>query len=105
MVYGFVKQSGGHARIQSEVGDGTVVRLYLPRAIVDRGGGERRARRRARNCRRGKETILFVEDDPMVRQHTGQQIVGLGYDDDHRRERRRGARAGRERPRSRPAVH
>ena len=35
MVYGFVKQSGGHARIQSEVGDGTVVRLYLPRSIVD----------------------------------------------------------------------
>src|SRR6185436_18109270 len=35
MVYGFVKQSGGHARIQSEVGNGTVVRLYMPRAIVD----------------------------------------------------------------------
>ena len=78
MVYGFVKQSGGHARIQSEVGNGTVVRLYVPRAIVaEVAGGAAPAP--STELPRGKETILFVEDDPMVRQYTGQQIVGLGY--------------------------
>ena len=35
---------------------------------------------RATELPKGKETILFVEDDPMVRQYTGQQIVGLGYE-------------------------
>jgi len=79
MVYGFVKQSGGHARIQSEVGDGTVVRLYMPRAIVDEVAASA-APAHATELPKGKETILFVEDDPMVRQYTGQQIVGLGYE-------------------------
>jgi len=79
MVYGFVKQSGGHARIQSEVGNGTVVRLYMPRAIVDEVAASA-APAHATELPKGKETILFVEDDPMVRQYTGQQIVGLGYD-------------------------
>ena len=78
MVYGFVTQSGGHARIQSDVGIGTVVRLYLPRStaapdVVDAAPAA------PAELPTGKETILFVEDDPMVRQHTGQQIVGLGY--------------------------
>jgi PAS domain S-box-containing protein len=79
MVYGFVKQSGGHARIQSEVGNGTVVRLYMPRAIVDEVAASA-APGHATELPKGKETILFVEDDPMVRRYTGQQIVGLGYD-------------------------
>jgi PAS domain S-box-containing protein len=78
MVYGFVKQSGGHVRITSEVGVGTVVRLYLPRsAEVAASAGAATAA--ARELPRGSETILFVEDDPMVREHTGKQIVGLGY--------------------------
>jgi CheY-like chemotaxis protein len=78
MVYGFVKQSGGHAGIQSAVGNGTVVRLYVPRAI----GAEVAASAApvpSTELPKGKETILFVEDDPMVRQYTSQQIVGLGY--------------------------
>jgi len=79
MVYGFVKQSGGHARIQSEAGDGTVVRLYMPRAIVDEVAASA-APAHTTELPKGKETVLFVEDDPMVRQYTGQQIVGLGYD-------------------------
>ena len=78
MVYGFVKQSGGHARIQSEVGSGTVVRLYLPRAIVAEAAASA-APQTGTELPSGKETILFVEDDPMVRQYTGQHIVGLGY--------------------------
>jgi PAS domain S-box-containing protein len=78
MVYGFVKQSDGHARIYSEVGIGTVVRLYLPRALVA-AVVTNAAPTIAPALPRGDETILFVEDDPMVRQHTGRQIVGLGY--------------------------
>jgi PleD family two-component response regulator len=76
MVYGFVRQSGGHARIYSEVGIGTVVRLYLPRSTA--AGAVTNAVATA-ELPKGSETILFVEDDPMVREHTGRQIVGLGY--------------------------
>jgi len=79
MVYGFVKQSGGHARIYSEVGIGTVIRLYLPRSAVA-GIVTTAAPSLVADLPTGKETILFVEDDPMVRQHTGRQIIGLGYD-------------------------
>jgi CheY-like chemotaxis protein len=78
MVYGFVSQSGGHARIQSEVGAGTVVRLYLPREVSIPAVAEAAAPT-SPALPTGTETILFVEDDPMVRQHTGKQIVGLGY--------------------------
>jgi len=78
MVYGFVKQSGGHVTIDSEVGRGTVVKLYLPRAAAAEEPAET-APPIVRDLPRGNETILFVEDDAMVRQHTGRQIVSLGY--------------------------
>jgi PAS domain S-box-containing protein len=78
MVYGFVKQSGGHARIYSEVGIGTVVRLYLPRSAAATETASL-APAATPELPTGNETILFVEDDPMVREHTGRQIVGLGY--------------------------
>jgi PAS domain S-box-containing protein len=77
-IYGFIKQSGGHVSIYSEVGHGTVVRLYIPRAgspsIVpglQPGGAE--------ELPRGDERILLVEDDKLVREHTESQLVGLGY--------------------------
>lgn len=78
MVYGFVKQSGGHSRIYSEIGVGTVVRLYLPRAEV---GAEVAAVRPkvVSELPRGAETILLVEDDPLVRKHTENQLSSLGY--------------------------
>ena len=78
MVYGFVKQSGGHARIHSEVGSGTVVRLYCRARSRPRSAASA-APATTTELPNGKETILFVEDDAMVREHTGQQIVGLGY--------------------------
>ena len=78
MVYGFVKQSGGHVRIYSEVGVGTVVRLYLPRAAIDGAATDAPAAAPAA-MPTGDETILFVEDDAMVRQHTERQIMMLGY--------------------------
>ncbi|MBN9507599.1 MAG: PAS domain-containing protein [Alphaproteobacteria bacterium] len=76
MVYGFAKQSGGHATIDSEEGEGTVVRLYLPRtreAEIPAAAGEPRA------AHGGSETILLVEDNDLVRVHTEAMLRGLGY--------------------------
>jgi PAS domain S-box-containing protein len=78
MVYGFVKQSGGHVKIYSEVGVGTTVRMYLPRAV---GEGERADETaiapsvEARGC----ETILLVEDSDQVRGLVAAQLQDLGY--------------------------
>lgn len=76
MVYGFVKQSGGHIKIDSEEGRGTTISLYLPR-------GERGAALpnmpAAGGPQRGNETILVVEDDPLVRSYVVTQLEGLGY--------------------------
>ena len=76
MVYGFVKQSGGHIKIYSEVGEGTTVRIYLPRARqpedvetdVDTGP-----------IMGGSETILVVEDDEDVRRTVVDLLSELGY--------------------------
>ena len=79
MVYGFVKQSGGHVQIYSELGKGTTIRMYLPRATDAEaeqsdalGGG-------AGAFRAQGETVLVVEDDPRVRQVTVTRLTGLGY--------------------------
>ena len=78
-VYGFVKQSGGHVRIYSEVGQGSTVKLYLPRLLghkmasqlndadVDLPLGDR------------NELILVVEDEPAVRQFSTDALGELGY--------------------------
>jgi len=77
MVYGFVKQSGGHVKIYSEVGEGTTLKIYLPRVhdsedvaagpeLLDMSGGT--------------ETILVVEDDDEVRATVTELLRDLGYD-------------------------
>jgi PAS domain S-box-containing protein len=76
MVYGFVKQSGGHIKIYSEVDEGTTVRIYLPRARqpedvetdIDTGP-----------ITGGSETILVVEDDEDVRGTVVDLLSELGY--------------------------
>jgi PAS domain S-box-containing protein len=76
MVYGFVKQSGGHVKIYSEPGHGTTIRLYLPRAVeaedveveVDTGP-----------VSGGTETVLVVEDDEEVRATVVEMLGELGY--------------------------
>jgi CheY-like chemotaxis protein len=78
MVYGFVKQSGGHARIYSELAIGTVVRIYLPRSDVPAATAAAR-QRTVSDLPTGEETILLVEDDPLVRAHTADQLKALGY--------------------------
>lgn len=77
MVYGFAKQSGGAVAIESEEGRGTVMRLFLPRSA-----GEAVARTgpvAAPAPARGHETILVVEDDPLVQGYVIAQLGSLGY--------------------------
>ncbi len=77
MVYGFAKQSGGTATIYSEIGIGTIVRLYLPQA---RATAIAQAPSQDETIPRGKgEKILVVEDDPGVRALTILMLEGLNY--------------------------
>jgi signal transduction histidine kinase/DNA-binding response OmpR family regulator len=75
-VYGFVKQSGGHVKIYSEVGQGTTVKIYLPRTRKLQEGLDPVAETDAAG---GSETILVVEDDPGVRAAVVDMLVDLGY--------------------------
>jgi PAS domain S-box-containing protein len=77
MIYGFVKQSHGHARIDSEPGKGTKVRLYLPRHAGPLAEGEVSPMRRAPTGE--GETVLLVEDDSSVRLLIGEVLRDLGY--------------------------
>ena len=77
-VYGFIKQSGGHVKIYSEPGEGTTVKLYLPRlvgATVEEPQHESATPLRST----GAESILVVEDDEDVRTFTADVLRELGY--------------------------
>src|SRR2546423_10696858 len=76
-VFGFVKQSGGHVKIYSEIGHGTTVRLYLPRAQA--GAAEIEERALSEASPRGTECLLVVEDDPDVRAAVVEMVEDLGY--------------------------
>jgi PAS domain S-box-containing protein len=77
MVFGFVKQSGGHIKIYSEEGHGTTVKIYLPRST---GQGQSAADLlSSADVRGGDETVLVVEDDALVRQYVVAQVASLGY--------------------------
>ena len=78
MVFGFVKQSGGHIKIYSEEGHGTTVKIYLPRATgLEQTAAE--AALAAAQVEGGSETVLVVEDDAMVRKYVIAQVESLGY--------------------------
>ena len=77
MVYGFVKQSGGHIKVYSEQGLGTTVKLYLPRAVADADQGIEQHQQAA--LPGGSETILLVEDNELVREQVRMQLESLGY--------------------------
>jgi len=77
-VYGFVKQSGGHVKIYSEVGHGTTVRLYLPRYLQTRGASLEPEQPRLPQGVAG-ETILVTEDDNDVRAYAVDLLRDLGY--------------------------
>jgi CheY-like chemotaxis protein len=76
-VYGFVRQSGGHIRIYSEVGLGTTIKIYLPRLV----GGSLAAEQVVDPsfAGGGSETVLFVEDHEDLRTYTAGVLRELGY--------------------------
>ncbi|HZP79045.1 MAG TPA: PAS-domain containing protein [Pseudolabrys sp.] len=76
MVYGFIKQSGGHVKLYSEEGKGTTIKLYLPRAMLE---SEEAAVRERVTVPGGHETVLVVEDDALVRTYVLAQLKSLGY--------------------------
>jgi PAS domain S-box-containing protein len=76
-VYGIVKQSGGNIWVYSEVGVGTTFKIYLPRAAS--GSEEYRRGAEAEGTAGGRETILLVEDDEMVRSMTRIILSEHGY--------------------------
>jgi PAS domain S-box-containing protein len=77
MVFGFVKQSGGHIKIYSEEGHGTTVKIYLPRSS---GQGQTALDlSSSAEVKGGSETVLVVEDDMLVRNYVMTQVASLGY--------------------------
>lgn len=76
MVYGLVKQSGGHVAIYSEVGEGTTIKLYLPRAAAPE---DLEVETTAGPIVGGTETVLVVEDDDEVRATVVEMLGELGY--------------------------
>ncbi len=80
MVYGFAGQSGGAARIYSEIGKGSMVCIYLPRHAGETAS-EDEALQAVNDAPRaeGGETILLVDDEPLVRMLAVEQLEELGY--------------------------
>ena len=78
MVYGFARQSGGDASIQSEVDKGTTVKLFLPLAEANIEGSESESDRQLA-MPTGHETVFVVEDDPDVRAFVVAAVKALGY--------------------------
>ena len=77
MVFGFVKQSGGHVKIYSEPGEGTTVKLYLPRAVGAAAAAQRTGA--PVELPRGTATVLVVEDEAAVREIACAILSDLGY--------------------------
>jgi CheY-like chemotaxis protein len=78
-VYGFVKQSGGHVKLHSEVGKGTTIELYLPRLHAAADEDTASPQHLQPPSSQTSETILVVEDDEGVRNHTLESLHDLGY--------------------------
>jgi PAS domain S-box-containing protein len=77
VVYGVVRQSGGFVRLESQPGQGTAFRVFLPRIAVVSVAP--RVPPRSANLPRGSETILFAEDDAAIRRLVTHSLEGLGY--------------------------
>jgi two-component system NtrC family sensor kinase len=80
-VYGFARQSGGHIRIYSEVGEGTTIKLYFPRLTGqhDIPAWSARETAAASESAGGNETVLVVEDDPQVNKLAVETLEERGY--------------------------
>ena len=78
-VYGVVSQSGGYTFLQSTEGVGTTVRVFLPIATEDEDPCEANDRRATAMAKGGPETVLLVEDEPLVRDLTNTVLLRAGY--------------------------
>jgi signal transduction histidine kinase/CheY-like chemotaxis protein len=78
MIYGFARQSNGHVTIDSKIGQGTTVRLYLPRHHGDVAASQASAARMAEHAATG-ETVLVIEDEPVVRGVIVEMLAEQGY--------------------------
>ena len=78
MIYGFARQSNGHVTIDSRIGQGTSVRLYLPRHLGAIAAGQASAAMAAEHAATG-ETVLVVEDEPVVRGVILEMLGEQGY--------------------------
>lgn len=76
MVYGFAKQSGGHMALDSKIGQGTTMYIYLPRSLETEQAIQPAA---DHGLSGGSETILLVEDDDEVRETAYHLLTDLGY--------------------------
>src|SRR6202012_4035372 len=76
-VYGFVKQSGGHVKIYSELNEGTTIKIYLPRAHA--AGDVAIPSEKPVVGSVGSETVLVVEDEPDVRSYLVETLQDLNY--------------------------
>lgn len=79
MIYGFATQSGGQARIYSEVGQGTTVKIYLPRHH-GKPAEDDEAQLVTRPERANGETVLVVDDEPTIRMLIADTLAELGYE-------------------------
>jgi PAS domain S-box-containing protein len=77
-VFGFVKQSGGHVRLYSEIGQGTTVKIYLPR-YIRKGSALEEEREVIEPIVHGTETVLVVEDEEDVRIYSVESLRELGF--------------------------
>jgi two-component system, cell cycle sensor histidine kinase and response regulator CckA len=80
MVYGFVKQSGGHVTVYSEPGHGATFKLYLPHILQEADAASQDARRMDEPLKGGTETILVVEDEDGVRNLIKSVLESCGYE-------------------------
>ncbi|MCG6206106.1 response regulator [Rhodopseudomonas sp. HC1] len=79
MIYGFAQQSGGQVRIYSEVGQGTMVCIYLPRHRGEEEDDERSPDSGVISFAEAGETVLIVDDEPTVRMLVSDVLGDLGY--------------------------
>ena len=78
-VYGFVRQSSGHVRVYSELGEGTTVKIYLPRYLGIEDRAEDADPGHTNAGMNGSETILVVEDDHTLRAYAVESLAEHGY--------------------------
>jgi CheY-like chemotaxis protein len=76
-VYGIVKQNSGFVNVYSEPGHGTTFKMYLPRYVAK--GGQLPQPEVAKSAATGHETILLVEDEPMILEMTRVMLENMGY--------------------------